>query len=259
MNLAASMNIVTMICYNTTPEQLALAKDTVASVLAQDISVKLLVWDNGSTEPDTRLWLQELTRQDPRVSLLAASDNNVSPVAVGNLILRYVFERFEAPYLLGVPNDVVLPPNFYRECLRWPRGWVTASQTAERNFPHVQQSQAVSDHTPAAVGLIRRWFYDALVAKDGYFSDERYKVYANDCDLALRMAACGIRGVQLDMQYWHSGSASWRLAVPDISRAITTQADVDRQAFVDKWGFSVSDPAYGKRCGDTNFRGEGRG
>ena len=56
-----------------------------------------------------------------------------------------------------------------------------------------------------AVMLTRKWAYDALIAKDGFFLDEGFFMYASDCDMALRMASCGIRGVQLDVPYWHYG------------------------------------------------------
>ncbi len=36
---------------------------------------------------------------------------------------------------------------------------------------------------------------------------------------------------------------------------MTSQADDDRYAFKQKWGFEVQDPEYGQRCGDINFRG----
>jgi len=51
-----------------------------------------------------------------------------------------------------------------------------------------------------------------VVAEYGYFLDEGFWFYGSDCDLALRMAALGIRGVQLDLPYWHYGSASWKKA-----------------------------------------------
>ena len=74
-------------------------------------------------------------------------------------------------------------------------------------------------------------------------------------DLALRLASCGIRGVQLDMQYYHYGSASHRLAPPESGAAQRTQADADRIYFEKKWGFRVDSLEYGQRPADPNFRG----
>ena len=100
---------------------------------------------------------------------------------------------------------------------------MTASQTEDRGFPRFDHARAVSENTPMAVMMTRRWVYDALVVKDGYFFDEGFFNYASDCDLALRLAACGIRGVQLDMQYYHYGSASHRLAPPESGAAQRTR------------------------------------
>jgi hypothetical protein len=69
------------------------------------------------------------------------------------------------------------------------------------------------------------------------------------------MAACGIRGVQLNLPYFHHGSASWRQASPYVAKAITDQADVDRATFERKWGFRVDDERYGECARDINFRG----
>jgi hypothetical protein len=252
------MNPAAMICYVTTETQFDLTREAVASVMRQDVDGGVVLWvhDNGSTLSRFWPWLNELPDLYPGRIHLSQSRENESPLRIGNRLMSRVFREDE--YFLGVPNDVILPCNFYRELLKWPVGLVTASMTAEREFPRFESSRAVSTHTPMAVGLFRKWMYDALMAKDGFFFDERYFHYASDLDLSLRMAACGVRGVQLDIQYFHSGSGSWRLADPETARQITSMADVDRARFVERWGFGVSDAAYGEACGDINFRGESK-
>lgn len=242
---------VLMIVYNN----LELTKDAVASVLAQDIGpLDLTIIDNGSTD-GTGDWLREFFTDDASTIWKGFHSENRSPIKIVNQLLPVIFGRGHTK-VLGVPNDVVLPPNFYRELERWPRGIITASMTSERSFPMFEESKAVSENTPLAAGIVRKWAHDALVDRFGYLFDEGFFHYASDCDLALRMAACGIRGIQLDIQFWHHGSASWRLAPEAIGRAITNQADVDRSYFFKKWGFGVADPAYGEMAGDINFRGE---
>lgn len=245
------MNAVMMMAYNTTPEQLEMTKEAVASVVRQDIPTKLWFIDNGST-PETWAWIQS-SLQGCNIQADQIG-TNVSPVTVANALMAEIFVQGFTE-VLGVPNDVILPPNFYSELLKWPRGIVTASMNGDKNFPRVVEANAVNECTPMAVALIRRWAWEALMRKDGYFLDPAYFHYCSDCDLALRMAACGIHGLQLDLPYFHSGSASWRMATPEVSKAITDQADVDRSYFIKKWGFGVSDPQYGQRCGDINFRG----
>jgi GT2 family glycosyltransferase len=248
------MNAVAMLAYNTTDKQLELTINAVQSVLTQDIPTHLWIVNNGSTEPTAKYFDTLLDEFPERVSVIT-NQFNVPPVKATNALFHMLFNHREVEYVLGVPNDVVLPLNAYSEMLKWPRGIVTATQTGEIDFPRYDKATALSECTPMAVALIRKWVFDALIDKDGYFLDPRFEFYASDCDLALRIAACGIRGVQLDFQYWHYCSASHRLAAPGVARGVTLQADVDRRHFEEKWGFSVTDEAYGQSCGNINFRG----
>ena len=141
---------------------------------------------------------------------------NVTPILIANKYLAELFTRHE--YVLGVPNDVILPENLYSQFLKWPRGIVTGSMTDNLNFPLVEEAKAVNECTPMAVVFLRKWAYDALMARDGYFFDPKITIYVSDCDLALRLASCGIRGVQLDLQYYHYGSASHRMLPPEKAR-----------------------------------------
>lgn len=249
---------VSFLCYNRTPEQLELSKLALNSVLAQDIGpMDIYIVNNGSTD-ETKDWL---TRLCPIGSNSIGDhwiyrthhESNRSPIWVANRESEIIFARHNK--VLGVPNDVILPANSYRLMNEWCRGFVTASGTEDRTFTLFDQARAVSENTPMAVMLTRKWAYDAIVAKDGYFFDEGYFNYASDCDLALRMAACGIRGVQLDLQYYHYGSASWRMLPDDEGRKQTDRADVDRAYFEKKWGFGVSSYEYGARAEDVNFKG----
>jgi GT2 family glycosyltransferase len=246
---------VLFICFNN----LQLTKQALASLAEQDIGeLDLYIVDNGSTD-GTNEWLQDYRRflqETHRVTIYSFSEND-SPVVVTNGFLK---EIYQAGYqsVLMVPNDVVLPQNAYRLMEQWPRGIVTASPTSQRDFPIFETAKAVSNNTPMSLVLLRKWCYDALVAKDGMFFDERFTHYGSDCDFALRLAACGIRGVQLDLQYWHYSSATLKLAMPDERRRMEREANVDRQKFFDKWGFKVDDLEYGASAEDINFRGEGR-
>ncbi len=247
---------VLMFIFNTTEAQLELSKRALDSVLAQDVGpMDVFVVNNGSNQ-DTVDWLNSL-RQPTNGSWLYIKhfDQNVSPLKVVNEFLKTIFIQHE--YVLGLPNDILLPVSAFRLMLQWPRGFVSATpiEQDEPFQPIATTAKAVSENTPFCTMLTRRWAYEAIMAKDGYFFDERYAHYCSDCDLALRMAACGIRGVQLDTPVWHYRSASHRLAGEEIAKQITSQADKDRNAFKDKWGFPVSDPRYAEAARDLNFRG----
>lgn len=242
---------IIMLAYNQTPAQFDLTVKAVESALAQDIPVDLFLIDNGSTETRTWPYFESLAQERSNV-IVERHSANLSPVLISNHWTKSLFDSLGYSYILGIANDVILPANFYRQLLRFPRGAVAASMTATDPVP-CERAVAVNTCTPMAVALVRKWAYDALIARDGYFFDPEMFMYASDCDFALRLAACGITGVQLDIQYHHTPSSSWRLAPPDYARRACVQADRDRSYFERKYGFRVDDARYGQSAGDINF------
>lgn len=238
------MNPVLMICYNNAD----LTRRAVESVLAQDIPISLTIVNNGSTD-HTFSYLSTLSAECE----IFQHFTNVSPVRLANSHLARLFAKH--PHVLNVPNDVILPPNFYRLALQWPRALVTASMTSER-LPSPEPCHAISECTPMAVNLLRKWGYDALMFRDGYFLDENFFHYASDCDLALRLASCGIHGVQLSIPYWHYSSASLRTASGEKRQRMEEQANEDRAYFMRKWGFRVDSLEYGQVAQDPNWTGK---
>lgn len=236
----AQLNAVLMICYNN----LELTKRAVESVRAQDIPVDIHFVDNGSTDL-TWGWAET-----QGFASFTHYSGNWSPIFVANKMMAILYEKHD--YILGVPNDVRIPKNCYSELLKWPRGFVCASDNG-RNEPEEKPGIPVSENTPMAVMLVRKWAYQAIMAKDGFFFDERFFHYASDCDLALRMAACGIHGLQLDTPYWHYGSASLKLS--GNRRDGEVRADMDRAYFEHKWGFRVDSLEYGQTPANLNFAG----
>jgi glycosyltransferase involved in cell wall biosynthesis len=249
---------VAMCIYNQVPEQLELAKQSITSVLAQDIGpLDIIIVNNGSFAPLGQ-WLSDLAvfiSDSPHKLTVMTTPENKSPVMWANFVLGQFFKN-GYDKVLCVPDDVKLPENCYRKMAEWPRGLVCGSMTSEIEFPIFEETHAQNECTPLAVTIVRKWFYDALVAKDGYYMDEGFFFYASDCDLALRMASCGIRGVQLDLQYYHFGSGHWKMLEPSEGRKQTMKADLDRQYFAQKWGFACTALEYGASAADINFRGK---
>jgi hypothetical protein len=242
------MNPVLFTVFDTTAEQHALTVAAFQSIMDQDIPVEIHIIDNGSTYPDTAKWLYGGILNDLRCHLFS-QPVNISPIKLHNEMLEKLFRTED--YVLSVPNDVVLPPNLYREMLKCPRGVVSAFMTDNANFPRSMTAKVVSEEAHLAVPLIRSWAYDALVAMDGYFLDEGFHFYASDCDLKMRFHALGIRGAQLDILCWHYGSASHRLAnFPGAFRG-----DDDRAYFERKWGFPIGSERYNAVVNNLNWRG----
>lgn len=256
-----------VLAYDQVDAQYQLTVQTVETVLAQDIGpLDLVLIDNGSTQRQTwdhfeMLRHLYLDREDETRIHTLPMRHNVAPVKIVNRVLAYLF-ALGHDKVLGCPNDVMLPPSFYRKLNEWPRGMVTASEikdvNAYRDYMQTWNGEvkAASENTPMATTLVRKWFYDALIARDGMFFDENIFSYTSDCDLALRMASCGIHGIQLDLPYWHFSSACWKLLPAEDGRKITDQADVDRAYFQRKWGFACTAYEYGASAQDINFRGK---
>lgn len=244
---------VHILMYNQNEAQLELSKKTLASVLAQDIPVSVFIINNGSDEA-TRKWLDEEVKSTLH-GFICHYDENICPLIAVNRALADTAWWNGHDHVLCLPNDISIPTNLYREFLNSSRGVVTASMTTDPNFPYFEESKAISENTPMCVVMWRRWVVDAVVSKYGYLFDESLWNYCSDCDLALRLCALGIRGVQLDLQYWHFGSASHRLVDPSIGNAMRAQADVSRSLFHKKWGFGVGDCQYVNSALDLNFKG----
>lgn len=247
------MNAVFMMAYNNA----AMTKEAIESVFAQTIPCHLVVVDNGSVD-ETPDMLRNIVCPAPHKFSFERNRENIAPTKVANYHLENLFDSHS--YVLCCANDVVLPLTFYEEMLKYPRGIVAASEIKDRpvydeytkTMPPVV---AVSENTHMAVMLLRKWCYEAVMAKDGYFMDERYFNYCSDCDLALRVSACGIRGVQTNLPFWHFGSASHRLAPQEDGDKMRQGAEADRQRFFERWGFRVFDPQYSACATDLNFKG----
>lgn len=242
------MNPILLLCYNRSKEQHDLTVDTLKSALAQDIPVDLYVVDNGSTYPETWEWLNEMANRYPNV-LVTREETNISPIAVANYWMARLFTELNYPHILGIPNDVVMPSNLYRKMLEFSQGIVAA--TVEYSPVVVNEEvHRIHGDVHMAVPLVRKSAYDTLMAKDGYFWDEKFYNYCSDCDLKLRIVEAKISTAQLDIKCWHYGGASHRLA-PEGERQIKG-TDNDYPYFFRKWGFLIGSPEWDKRIAKIN-------
>jgi hypothetical protein len=250
---------VFMLMYNTTPEQLKLSAQTFESIVNQDIGqLDIFLFDNGShPEVGTMEWVNSLGNEVNGHALrVRMVSENESPIRIANDVSERIYALGHEK-ILGVPNDVILPRNLYSQLVKWPRGMVSAHMDGPLppDLPQDHEAKAVHEDLHMSVMLTRKWAYDALVSQYGFFFDPGFFMYASDCDLKLRMAACGIRGIQTDIQCWHYGSACWRLAKPKIGAQINEQADRDRGFFYRKYGFQIGSPQYEEALKDLNFKG----
>lgn len=248
------MNAVVMIAYNQTAEQLQLTKDAVASVFTQDVAVELWLLDNGST-PETAEWMRGLEAPEGHRIEKQYYRENQSPVMLSNRTMATMFSLGHE-CVFGVPNDVTLPENCLSEMLKCPRGLVAAWMNGEREYKRVESATVVHEDCHLSVAMVRHWCFQAVVSRFGDFLGSKYFLYASDVDLKLRLAVLGIHGAQLDIECWHFGSASWRLAPPVEAAKTHRQADIDRGTFAATWGFGIGSPEHLAALASINFRGE---
>lgn len=253
----SSRHAVLMIAY----QNVDLTKQAVQSVLAQDVpgGIDLFFVNNGSTD-GTAVVIGDMFATHNVEGYIANLPANESPCKVANQQLASIFAMGYGE-VLCVANDTILPPSMYGELLKWPRGIVTASEihdraTYDEYVKQIPPVVAVSENTPMSLMLLRHWVWDAVVSRDGHFFDERIFNYVSDCDIALRIASRGIRGLQISYPYYHVVSATLKNMEPEARSAAGQQANEDRDYFARKWGFGCADFEYGACSVDINFRGE---
>lgn len=242
-----------------TLNNLALTRKAVASVLAQDIPVELLVIDNGSTD-GTVEWLHSAK------GLSAVFPSPAFSVAAAwNFGLRHFF-RGGADYVFVLNNDIQLRPDTYRHLVMDGGGFVTAVGTddPEKIKPvtfivtHTFQEGRPAYSKPMGAGyplpdplrkrnhpdfsafVIRREVYE----KVGPFNEAFLGGYCEDSDYHCRLHAAGITAYCLDLPFLHWGAQTVKSANPADQKRIQIQADKNRALFHQMYGFGVGSKEY---------------
>lgn len=228
--MARNDNWALMLTYNC----LALTRNAVKSVLAQDIPTTLLVMDDGSTDGS----LEYLRSLYPRVRLHACQQAGVS--YLWNRGLEYLFDKEGAPYVFCVNNDTEVRPDTIRLLAGDGGLFVTCVGTSSgADFPGGKPSGERRPHPDFSAFLIRRECWEKI----GPF-DEAMRCYASDGDYHLRMHKAGIEAVSLDLPFYHVASGTLKNAEENERQRILDRAKLDREAFELKWHFSMGSPEY---------------
>lgn len=226
------MNHVLMLTYNG----LAMTRDAVESVLAQDVPTKLLVLDDGSLD-GTLPYLHSLDSN--RVQVIACKHRGVS--ALWNLGLSYLFSQ-GAEHVLVVNNDIKLRPDALRLLIADGGQFVTCVGTSSGAlWPGGEPSGMKRPHPDFSCFLIRQECW----RKVGKF-DEDMRIYCSDGSYHLRMHKAGINAYCLDIPFWHYASGTLKEASAEDVLRISEQARMDREAFARKWGTEMGSDDYYK-------------
>jgi GT2 family glycosyltransferase len=210
---------------------LELTKKCVASVMSQDVTVSITIFDNGSTD-GTAEWAMDIAN---RGDVWEANAN--LGVSMGwNLGLEALFKSYD--HVLVLNNDTEIPPYFYRELLNYELPFVTGASVSERNFGQPKFSQAYPGPDFSAF-LIRKECWE----KVGRF-DERFKHYVGDCAYHVEATRSGIQLLNSGIPFYHERSSTLKLASDEDRNEIQMQADRDRETFKRVYGCMPWEPAY---------------
>lgn len=176
------MNAVLMILHNTTPEQLELSKRTFETIMAQDVGRQDIYIINNCSEEATAIWLDGMVGQSglhrgvkigEHSLFVEHLDEFVSPCKVANRLMGHLFDGLHHRHILRVANRDELSPHAHTVMLLCPAGMVRGYGT----------------------NLIRRWCYDALMDRQGYFFDEKFEDWGARVVLMLEEMRIGIGDV----------------------------------------------------------------
>src|SRR6185369_2874361 len=213
---------------------LHLTKKAVASFLAQDIPVQVLVINNASTD-GTAQWLHS----QPVYNIHYQSQKSVAEC--WNRALRLCFKD-GTDHVLVANNDVELKPWTYRMLIEDGGGFVTAVGVNERKqFDEKPEPEKKRDHPDFSCALIRKWVFDQVQFDEGCLI-----AFTEDSILHVEMHRKGIHAYCIGVPFLHVGSATVKLADPEESQRIREQADRNRERFYAIYGARIGTPEYEK-------------
>lgn len=209
-----------------TKNNLALNKQCVASALAQDISTKVFVLDNLSTD-GSALWASS----SPDITNLSCGvDLGVSEG--WNYALNTLFGDYKAEHVLVINSDTVLPTWFFSTLLSYDGPMITGvSVGSMEEIASPPPRKELVSHPDFSAYLIRKECWDTV----GEF-DADLVLYVQDLDYHIRAHRLGLRLMNAGVPFLHIRSSTLNNASPQEKQAIRDRADQDRAVFRRKWG-----------------------
>lgn len=234
---------------------LDLLKQSVASAQSQDVPVRVMVVDNGSTA-DVGSWLR--CRRDV-MSIAFMPQHSVS--RAWNAALSFLFGTRGCERVLVINQDSVLRPDTYRWLENERTAFVTGVGSDDPTsvqgevtcvnedtgdpldwvYP-TPRPEATRPHPDFSCFMISRECYERV----GPFDEQFLGAFAEDGDYHVRMHNAGIHAYAIDLPFWHVGGGSQTIkrADPIEQQRISEQAARNREYFKSKWGFEIGSPEY---------------
>jgi GT2 family glycosyltransferase len=222
----------------------------IESVLAQDIPVKLLVIDNGSTDERLRAYLAQFNIEGTHECVFLGRNAGVSKA--WNIGLAAFFNSGAANHALMLNNDLEIPPQYYRLLIETEENFISGVNIGTPNDARYWDNGIVPrperrhrrPHPDFSAFLITKLCWDRV----GPF-DENMVFYAQDCDYHVRMNREGIWAGSINLEYYHYASGTLKQATDEEKQQIALQADADRDEFTKKYGCRIGTAEYDKLFG----------
>lgn len=218
-----------------------LTRKAIASCVAQDIPISLMIIDSASDDGTFEMLRAYSVSPSGYATLLNSVPRDLGVSKAWNAGLKFLFGIQQAPAVLVINSDVELRPDTYRQLLADGSQFVTAvgSSTNGTQFPGGEPTGARRPHPDFSCFLIRRECWE----KVGPF-DEAMKIYCSDGDYHLRMHRAGIEACCIDLPFLHHASATIKHAEGEERERILKQAGEDRMVFKMKWGVEMGSKEY---------------
>ncbi len=217
---------------------LHLARQAVLSSQQQDIPCDILVVDNCSTD-GTKQWL---VGQDVGVISLAMQ---ASLSACWNMGLATFFQLGRS-HVLVCNTDISLRSDAYRLLLAHggPLVSCVSVDTVERmgtpGDREALESLGERPHPDFSSFLIRA----EVIEKVGWFNEDYYPAFVEDCEMHVRMHRAGVPAVCIDVPFLHHGSATIKNADKAEAVSIARGAAANRERFRREYGCLPGTPEY---------------
>lgn len=220
---------------------LSLTKRAVASFLAQDIDVTVLLINNASTD-GTAAWMATM---GDRIRQIHFTDQK-SVAECWNYGISWCFSQ-GADHVLVANNDVRLKPWTYRLLAADGGGFVTAvGVNNQEQFDEAPEPETKRPRPDYSCYLIRKEVFQQVPFDEGYLV-----AFGEDGDHHVRLHRLGIPAYCIGVPFFHVGSATVKLADPEEAERIGKQAERNRERFFRKYGARIGTPEY-----DTLFTPE---
>lgn len=224
----------------------------VKSALAQDIPTPVLVLDNASID-GTAPWLRsfEYLHSRPTQHYPAGPvtplrgwtiDAQLSLAACWNKGIREAWALGETACLV-LNNDTVIRPDTYRLLSAWPGPFVTGISV--RSIAEMEAKAAPTSESPHpdfSCFLIRKEVTD----KVGWFDEDYYPAYCEDCQFHVRMHRAGIPAVSIDLPFLHYACGTLKTADPAEKSRIERGAARNKERFRETYGCYPDSDQYGE-------------